>query len=139
MKSDKNDDFETRTFNWEVDDRRECLYQILKHVVDTTELKNCVEINELTAFDNVNALLDAITPHIPTKTEIFENVLKNSALNATGLAGMKDDRAWSVNDQGGILISADKGQSFKLTKEGKLQNNYTNVVEKLRDLIRRIQ
>lgn len=139
MRSDFDNVLVSKTFNYSKNAKRVCLFQVMQHKVETTDLGCYVAMNEPADLYNENALLEAITLPTPTTKMMFENVFKNSALNATGLAGMKDDRAWSVNDQGGILISADKGQSFKLTKEGKLQNNYTNVVEKLRDLIRRIQ
>ena len=67
----------------------------------------------------------------------FGDAMEKSWPIIFGMKSFLDDNMWSIADEGGILISAQKGRKFKLGKDGLLveKNNIAQVVNTMRSYI----
>ena len=67
----------------------------------------------------------------------FGDAMEKSWPIIFGMQSFLDDNMWSIADEGGILISAQKGRKFKLGKDGLLveKNNIAQVVNTMRSYI----
>ena len=123
-----SDIFESQMRNWDNDEEapktfttKELLYKELKYTVDTQ--KNLSSVVEMDEWSDSIAIENAIRVKDNTNLDI-KSILKTAALEATGLADFKklnDERAWSDREKGGILISDDKRNFFKIGTDGNLK------------------
>ena len=126
--NDFSDIFESQMKNWDNDEEapktfttKELLYKELKYTVDTQ--KNLSSVVEMDEWSDSIAIENAIRVKDNTNLDI-KSILKTAALEATGLADFKklnDERAWSDREKGGILISDDKRNFFKIGIDGNLK------------------
>ena len=126
--NDFSDIFESQMRNWDNDEEapktfttKELLYKELKYTVDTQ--KNLSSVVEMDEWSDSIAIENAIRVKDNTNLDI-KSILKTAALEATGLADFKklnDERAWSDREKGGILISDDKRNFFKIGTDGNLK------------------
>ena len=65
---------------------------------------------------------DLMVPNMqPSGKDIFKKVVHDASHQALGGEGLWDDNAWSVNEKGGIYMSAHPGKSYYMHEDGTLK------------------
>lgn len=75
------------------------------------------------------------------KWDISKKVMHDASQNAFGGEGLWDDNVWSVNEKGGIYMSAHRGRSYYMHEDGtlklgmKVNKDNETLANYIRDLI----
>jgi hypothetical protein len=110
--------------------KKEILYkEIISFVKKESKLKEKIEMDSWTDDWLFGFNVETAIREKPDATPTIFSKFKSTMLDSLGLKGfvqLADDRCWTEKDNGAILMSNSKNDTFKLTADGNMEKCMPN-------------